>query len=287
MPPVITFRLLPMLALLSVTALGMPRAALAAGGGDISVSLDDLDDEDDEDDEISDLLSKPAKHSSLFPMRPARTRRVSHFAIKPSARFGVRHAFEKNFLVELFVRDRQGAVDNPMSLRSSVVSGGLETVYKFDSLTWSLTFEAGQGFSKFYEHTTRSVYDLHTSFYRSFSLGNPSIAVVPRVELGYQLSDDTRLDRGKFSVKAPINYQISDTVILTPIEPKLTYEPYLNRPDNRADWIVSVSAGVRWYIVSSTYVDAEIGFENRWSNVHSAEFSRWALTPRLNMRMTF
>src|SRR6185312_13393531 len=120
MPSVIlTFRLLPVLALLSVAAPGMPRAAMAAGGGDISVSLDDLDDEDDEDDEINDLLSKSGKHSSLFPMRPARTRRVSHFAIKPSVRFGVRHAFDKQFSVELFVRDRQAALDNPMSLRSS------------------------------------------------------------------------------------------------------------------------------------------------------------------------
>ena len=282
-----THRLLPLLALLCAVLVALPRAAPAQ---DISsVDIQDLPatdaDEDESDDDLFDFFSKFAGQRS--PSASRRARHIAHFAIKPEVRFGLRHAFDKDLSLEIFVRDRQIALDNPLALRASAVSGGVEMVRKFGATTWMVTFETGEAFSRFYQHTTRTAYDLHTTLQHQFKFGGTAVSITPRVELGQQWSDNAKEQRWKFVLKAPVAYQLSDTLVLLPLIPKLTYEPYPDRADNRTDWTMNISAGIRWFMTPTAYVETEFGFENRWSNVHNDQYSRWVLAPKINLRMSF
>jgi hypothetical protein len=258
-----------------------PQPATAKGGGGgggaASVADDDETDTDTDDDEVLN----PGKGSGRKP--------PSHVAIKPEVRLGFRHFLDdaKSFSLEAFVRDQQGILDNPLSLRSSQVSGGLDTAYRFGATTWMVSFQTGEVFSQFYEHTVRTNYQLRTTLQQQIDLGDTDWAIVPRVQAGYQWSSDPTQQRWKFQATVPVSYAISDTLILLPLMPKLSYQPYTDRPDNRADWTLNVSAGIRWVFAKPSFVQASFGYENRWSNVPNAEFSRWVLTPKLNLRVEF
>ena len=270
-PSVATARnLLPLFVLLFGMFAATTQAARAQGGGGASDAADS--DEDDDEETLNTIKSG---------------KRPSHFAIKTKERLGLRHAVTPDFSVEAFGRSEQYALDNPLSSRSSIVIGGLETAYKFGATTWMVTFETGEAFTRFFEHTNVTEYKLFTTLQRQIKLGNSALSIAPRVEAGYEWSSDLQQQRWKIQVKSPLLYQISDAVILMPLIPKLTYYPYTDRPDNRADLTMNISAGARWLITPSAFLQAEFGFENRWSNIRSVEYSRWLLTPEINLRVAF
>jgi hypothetical protein len=256
----------------------IPPCALAKGGGaGAAAAADDDTDTDLEDDEVLNI-GKGGKGKA-----------PSHFAIKPSVRLGFRHypLGSKDSSFEAFVRNKQSILDNSWSLRSSELSGGFVGTYKLGATTWMVTFQTGDVFSRFYEHTTRTNYDLRTTMQHSIDLGDGGWAVVPRVQMGYQWSSDQTQQRWKFQTTTPISYALGETVALMPLVPKLSYQPYTDRTDSRADWTVTVSAGIRWILIKPSFLQATLGYENRRSNVHNADFSRWVLTPQLNLRIEF
>lgn len=245
-----------------------PHPALTQGGGGSS----DSDDTDDDDEDMLALV-KPAK-------------RASHFAIKSKERLGARGAIAQDLTLEVFARAQELALDNPMAWRSSIALGGVETAYKFGATTWFVTFESGEAYSQLFNHANGTEYKLLSTVQRQIGLGGGA-TVVPRLQIGYEWASDPNQERWKVQVKAPVFYPIAETVLLIPVEPKLTWFPYTNRPDHRADLTMYISTGVRWMITPTSFLQAQFGFENRWSNVRSAEFSRWLLAPEVNLRVAF
>jgi len=245
-----------------------PRAALAQGGGGSSES----DDTDDDDEDV------------LAPVKPGK--RVSHFGIKSKERLGARGSVAQDLTLEVFARAEQLALDNPLAWRSSIVLGGVETAYKFGATTWFVTLESGRAYSQLYNYSNGTETKLLTTLQRQVKLGGGA-TIVPRLQVGYEWASDPMQQRWKVQVKAPVFYPITDTVLLIPVDPKLNYFTYTDRPDQRADLTMNISAGVRWMITPTSFLQAEFGFENRWSNVRSVEFSRWLLAPEVNLRVTF
>ncbi len=260
-----------LLLLVAVHAGAVMVPALAHAQGD-DISADDEGTTDDDDDVLK---------------APKRGKVPSHFEIKPSQRFALRHAFDSQFSVELFIRGEQAILDNPLSLRSSQAGGGLQTIYKVGATTWFLLLKSDEGFSRFYQTATRSDTELRTVLQQQFDFGDSGLSVLPRVQVAYKWSSDAQLERWKFDVLAPINYKLSDTVTLLPLIPKLAYQPYTHRSDGRFDLTMTLSAGVRWFFAGPSFLEMAFGFENRWSNVHSAELTRWKLTPEINIRVPF
>jgi hypothetical protein len=245
-----------------------PHPAWAQGGGGSSES----DDTDDDDEDV------------LAPVKPAK--RVSHFAIKPKERLGARAAIAQDLTLEVFARAEELALDNPLAWQSSIVLGGVETAYKFGATTWFVTFESGKAYSQLFNYSNATETKLLSTMQRQIRLGGGA-TVLPRLQVGYEWASDPKQQRWKVQAKAPVFYPITDTVLLIPVEPKLTYFPYTDRPDHRADLTMNISAGVRWMITPTSFLQAEFGFENRWSNVRSVEFSRWLLAPEINLRGAF
>jgi hypothetical protein len=245
-----------------------PHPAWAQGGGGSSES----DDTDDDDEDV------------LAPVKPAK--RVSHFAIKPKERLGARAAIAQDLTLEAFVRAEEMALDNPLAWRSSIALGGVETAYKFGATTWFVTFESGEAYSQLYNHASATEYKLLSTVQRQIKLGGGA-TIVPRLQIGHEWSSDPGQERWKVQAKAPVFYPITESVLLIPMVPKLTWFPYTDRPDHRTDLTMNISAGVRWMITPKSFLQAEFGFENRWSNVRSAEFSRWLLAPEVNLRVAF
>lgn len=244
-----------------------PRAALAQDGG--SSESDDTDDDDED---------------VLAPVKPAK--RVSHFAIKSKERLGARASIAQDLTLEAFVRAEQLALDNPMSWRSSIALGGVETAYKFGATTWFVTLESGKAYSQLFNSSNGIETKLLSTVQRQVKLGGGA-TIVPRLQVGHEWSSEPGQERWKVQVKAPVFYPITGSVLLIPVEPKLTYFPYTDRPDHRADLTMYISTGVRWMITPTSFLQAQFGFENRWSNVRSAEFSRWLLAPEVNLRVAF
>lgn len=211
----------------------------------------------------------------------------AHFVLKPSERIGVRHFFDPNFSLDAFVRSQQEAMDDPLSTRKSELGGGLESAYRFGATTWFVTLESKEVYSRLYEHTKHNDTQLRTALQQEFRLGTSGFAIVPRVQVGNQWSTDSRRRRWKVEAITPLSYKVSDTFILLPFMPSLAYQQFTDRPDNRADWTMSLMTGARWFFTPSSFVEMDFGYENRWSNVHTAEFSRWKLTPQLNVRFLF
>ncbi len=270
-----SFRSASVWPLVVLVLISLPQPAVAKGGGGGGGSAADNADDDELDDDDEVLNTGKGK-------KPP-----SHFAIKPSIRLGFRHAFDKDFTVEAYVRDQQGILSNPLSLRSSQVSGGVDTAYKFGSTTWTVNLKTGEVFSGFYEHTLRTNYDLKTTLQQSISLGETDLAIVPRMQVGYLWSNDPSQERWKIQVTAPVSYLLSDTIVLLPLMPKLSYQPYTQRTDHRVDWTLTMSVGIRWIFAAPSFVQASFGYENRWSNVPNAVFTRWVLTPQINLRVPF
>ena len=237
-----------------------------------------MEDDDDDFDDVGDVAIAKQNKQSKPP---------SHFAIKTSERFGMRHQFDSAFSLEPFIRGQQGVLDNPLAIRSSSVAGGLVSVYKFDDTAWTTSFETKQHFQDFYAHTTNTAYNLQSGISQSFDLGDRDWAIVPRFRIGYQWASDPRQERWKFQLTAPVGYQATDTLLLMPFMPKLSYQPYTGRPDHRADLTLNMSVGIRYEISKSGYLQVAFGFENRWSNVPSVEYSRWILAPQAAFRVTF
>jgi hypothetical protein len=257
-----------LLAMLAVIPAALPHAAWAQGGGGSSES----DDTDDDDEDVLAAV-KPGK-------------RVSHFGIKSKERLGARASVAQDLTLEVFARAEQLALDNPLAWRSSVVLGGVETAYKFGATTWFVTLESGRAYSQLFNYSNGTETKLLTTLQRQVKLGGGA-TIVPRLQVGYEWASDPNQQRWKVQVKAPVFYPITDTVLLIPVDAKLTYFPYTDRPDHRADLTMNISAGVRWMITPTSFLQAEFGFENRWSNVRSVEFSRWLLAPEVNLRMAF
>lgn len=262
-----------LLLLLAATAPALAKGG-GGGGGAAAVEEEEEDDTDIDDDEVLNTGK--------------RGKPPSHLVIKPQVRLGVRNwIVPKVFSVEAFVRDQQGVLDNPLSLRSSQVSGGLDTAYRLGGFTWTVTLQAGDVFSGFYEHSTRTYQELKTTVQQVIELGDTDWAITPKLQAGYVWSSDRQQQRWKFQTTTTLAYAVTDTVILLPMLPKLSYQPYTSRTDNRADWTLNVSAGIRWVFAKPSFLEATFGYENRWSNVPNAEFSRWVLTPKLNLRIEF
>lgn len=265
----------PLLAMLSAAVVSSPPSAQAkggGGGGGAGSAIEDSDSEFDDSDNV------PKQRGSKAP---------SHFAIKFGERLGARYQFDNAFSLEPYVRGQQGMLDNPFAIRSATVAGGLTAVYKFGDTAWTTSFETKDSFSKFYAHTTYIAENLQTSIAQPFDFGNSGFAIVPRFRVGYQWANEARQERWKFELTAPVGYQVTDTLILFPVMPKISYQPYTDRSDHRADLTVNVSAGVRYAFNKAANLQAAFGFENRWSNVPSVEYSRWILAPQVAFRLSF
>jgi hypothetical protein len=270
MPNITVWRVWLLLAAV-ITALAAPIIAHAADGGGGGAT----DDEDDVDD---DPPLKTKKGGGKVP---------SHFEIKPWERLGFRHAFDPNFSLEVFVRGQQNVLDNPLSLRTTFLSGGLQSAYKVGATTWYVTLEARQVYSQFYDHTVRTEYLPRTMLQQEINLGSSGFAVTPAAETGYQTSDDSQQDRWKFKAYLPLSYKLSKSLILFPFYPQLAFQSFTHRTDGRQDWTLTLLGGIRYFFTPSSYVETDFGYENRWSNVGSAEFSRWKLLPQLSLRIDF
>ena len=264
---------LPVLLFACIVAL--PRTALAkgggGGGGGTGATMEDDDPEFDDDTNVPVRRGKPP----------------SHFALKGSERLGMRHQFDNGFSLEPYVRAQQSMLDNPFAIRSAAYAGGLTGLYRFGDTAWTTSFETKDNFNRFYAHSTYVAYIFQKAIAQSFDFGDSGFAIVPRARVGYQWADDARQQRWKFELTAPVGYQITDKVLLLPVMPKLAYQPYTSRSDHRADLTLNVSAGVRYAFSKATNLQASFGFENRWSNVPSVEYSRWILAPQIAFRAAF
>ena len=267
----------PLLAFLTLLLTATPLVVQAKGGGGGGAGSA-IEDDDDEFDDDSDVMNAKQGKQRKPP---------SHFAIKTAERFGLRHQFDSAFSLEPYVRGQQNMLDNPLAIRGSAVAGGLVGVYKFGDAAWTTSFETKQVYSDFYAHTTYTAYKLQSSIAQAFDFGDSDWAIVPRFRVGYEWASDPRQERWKFELTAPLGYPVTDTLTVLPLMPKLSYQPFTDRPDHRADTTLNISVGVRYEISKSANLQAAFGFENRWSNVTSVEYSRWILAPQVAFRMTF
>ena len=203
--------------------------------------------------------------------------------VDPSIRTAFAHKFSNVFSAEIYGRGEIGTVLHPMETRTASVAAGVITNINLGFVVWSNSFQATQHYRDFYDRLNYDGYELTTAMARAIKINASAWTITPRVSLGYRWASDPRFERVKTEFMAPLTYKISKKVELS-LTPKIDWQVYTERPDNRRDVTGYVAAGVKYELATGANITGSIGYETRSSNIARFDFSRWKLAPQLSLR---
>ena len=217
---------------------------------------------------------------------PSARGRPPTLSINPSVWTGLRHRFTKSFLIDLYVKQKATIRENPYQTPSTDASGGISAAWSVGGYSLSGAFEVKENFKEYYGPWNGTGFDLRAAIARRVTLA-PDWTVVPAFLVSHLWSNPDSRNRWKLEISAPLGYALDKEWTWEPLIPTLSMQAYENRRTAQRDWTLNVSTGVRYQITSVTMIGLAFGFEQRQSNVASAEYSRWVLRPKLQFRATF
>lgn len=193
------------------------------------------------------------------------------------------HRFAPDLSAELYGRAQVGAVSEPWTSRRSLVAGGLIVNKSFSALVWSNSLEAADHYRDFYDRHSYQGYELTTALARVVKLGDLPLSITPRLAVGYLWATNTRNQRWKTEASTAITYKVTKQFDLI-LTPKLEFETYDSRSDDRRDVTGYLGVGFKYEIAKGATIGPSIGYESRDSNVSPTGFTRWKLSPQINLR---
>jgi len=246
----------------------------------------------DDDDGIDNVAGGGG--GSTDPAAPARANRGAPssrgrpptLSINPSVWIGVRHRVSKSFLIDFYVKQKATIRENPYQTPSSDVAGGISAAWSVGGFSLSSAFEVKESFKEYYGPWNGTAFDLRAAVARRITLA-PVWTVLPAFLVSLLWSNPDSRNRWKLELSAPLGYALDKQWTWEPLIPTVSMQAYENRRTAQRDWTMNVSTGVRYQITPVTMIGLAFGFEQRQSNVASAEYSRWVLRPKLQLRATF
>lgn len=211
-------------------------------------------------------------------------RGTPRFTTGPSVRLSVAHRFAPDLSAELYGRSQIGAVTEPSwSSRSGLVAAGAVINKSFGAFVWSNSVETSQNYRDFYDGQTHTAWEVTSALGRVIKLGDSPLSITPRIGTGYLWASSIRLQRWKTELSVPLTYKVTKQFDLI-LTPKLEYETYDSRPDNRRDVTGYLGLGFKYEVVKGMTLSAAIGYESRESSVPRSSMTRWKLSPQISLR---
>lgn len=246
----------------------------------------------DDDDGIDNIAGGGG--GSTDPAAPARPNRGTApargrpptLSINPSVWIGARHRVSRSFLVDFYVKGKATIRENPYQTASSDAAGGLSAAWSVGGFSLSSAFEVKESFKEYYGPWNGTAFDLRAAIARRVTIA-PDWTIVPAFLVGHLWSNPDSRNRWKLELSAPLGYALDKQWTWEPLIPTVSMQVYGNRRTAQRDWTMNISTGVRYQITSVTMIGLAFGYEQRQSNVASAEYSRWVLRPKLQLRATF
>lgn len=273
------YRVLPLMIAAALTF--SAGAVMPARSDDAAVSDDDSSTDDIALGEIGSDEDEIAIPSGR--RRGVAARSTPRLTAGPSIRFALAHRFAPDLSAELYGRGQIGAVAERWTARSSVVAGGLIVNKSFGALVWSNSIEVAQHYRDFYDRRTYDGYELTSALAGVVKLGDLPLSITPRVAESYLWATENRVQRWKTELSAAVTYKVTKQFDLI-LTPKLEYESYDSRPDERRDVTGYLGLGFKYEVAKGATLGAAIGYESRGSNLAQTGFTRWKLSPQISLR---
>jgi hypothetical protein len=200
--------------------------------------------------------------------------------------FGFRHKFSKDFLVDFYSKQKSGIRELPYQTPTTEAAGGLSAAWAIGGFTLSGAFESKQSYKGNYGTWNGSGYDLRSAIARQIPLWE-NWSITTSFLTSHLWSSSRTRDRWKVELAAPLNYQLGNGWTLQPLIPSVALAAYTHRRTGQRDWTFDIGTGVRYQVNPVTVLAMSVGFEQRLSNVATAEYSRWVLQPKVQVRVDF
>jgi|GEM_PF-6334840 len=276
-------------------ALPSPRGLLAVwvvvclSGHPVAAQTGMIDDDDTLDNVAGDggggHNSDPAPRARPPSGQTSRGRPPS-LSVTSTIWFGFRHKFSKDFLVDFYTKQKSGVREQPYQTPTTEAAGGLSAAWSVAGFTLSGAFETKESFKGFYGPWNGTGYDLRTAIARQIPLWE-SWSVTTSMLTSHLWSSVRTRERWKVELAAPLNFQLGNGWTLQPLIPSVALSAYTHRRTGQRDWTFDIGAGVRYQVNPVTVLAMSAGFEQRLSNVATAEYSRWVLRPKVQVRVNF
>jgi len=251
---------------------------------------------DDADDNDPAHASRPANTASSLPARSTpRTgaragarKPTPHFSVNSSVRVSVKDQITRAFSVTAFARTQYGTFAEPYNRPTSDAGGGVSSALNLGFVLWTVSLERRTSYRDLFGPGQSLNTEARTGIAKVFRLGG-TWTVTPQLTGGYVWSSRPNQDRSRTEISAPIGYRIG-AVEFQPVIPRMTlqiYEQNRRTGISRRDWTSFIGSGVSWDVTSYASLGAALGWEQRESNVTTADYSRWVLSPQINFKMSF
>jgi hypothetical protein len=242
---------------------------------DSLADLSDYSDMQTEQDEQEDL--EQAAGQRRTPLRPSR------LSVNSTVKFSVKKKLTPDVTLDVSARVGYGGLESPNRPRNSSLGGGLVLSWKLGKYALSAGIEGANGYKNYLENYNSNNLTVRQGIARSFALGS-SFSVTPAAAVSYVFSTDTRQNRYKVDMSAPLSWKVGN-IEFQPVLPRLSYQSYSNQ--DRRDWTTFIGSGINWAALSSATLSASIGYERKTSNNVKAEYSRWVLAPQVAFKLPF
>lgn len=244
----------------------------------------------DDDQDIANIAGSGG--NSTDPATPARPARGGGrpspptLSINPSVWTGLRHRFSPSFLVDVYLKQKFTIRENPYQTPTTASSGGVSGAWLVNGFSLSAGFEVKEDFKEFYGPWNGTSFDLRGAIARQVTLA-ADWSVLPAFLVSHIWTNPITRERWKIEWSAPLSYALTKELTLQPVIPTISMQAYTHRRVGQLDWTFNLSTGARYQLTPVTMVAFAFGYEQRQSNVPSAEYSRWVLAPKLQLRATF
>ncbi len=212
--------------------------------------------------------------------------RPSTLSINPSIWTGLRYRASKEFLVDVYAKQKATIRENPYQIPTSDLSGGISAAWLVTGFSLSSAIEVKESFKDYYGPWNGTGFDLRSAVARRITLA-PDWSITPALLVGRLWSSTRTRDRWKVEISAPLSVVLDKQWTWEPVIVTVSMQAYVHRRTAQRDWTFNLSSGIRCQVTSATMVGLAFGFEQRQSNVATAEYSRWVLRPKLQIRIAF
>ena len=218
--------------------------------------------------------------------QPVQRRHPPTLSVTPTLWVGFRHKVSANLLFDVYLKQKAGIRELPYVTPSTDATGGLSVAWSVDGWSLSTAVELKESFKQFYGPWNGTGFDLRSAAARQVPIA-PQWTATPTLLVSHLWSNPRTRDRWKVELSAPIGFALTKQVTLLPMIPAVSLTTYTHRRVGQRDWTFNVSSGIRYQLTTRTTVMLAAGFEQRQSNVPTAEYSRWVLQPKVQFRAEF